>query len=204
MDIFNTKIDLTKITCHSGGATGADTVWDEIGEEFGVKTRAYSYRTKAHVSPNKVEISDQDYEDGVVQITKANKTLGRFGIHKYMSLLARNWAQVKYSKQVFAIGTIIKAGEKSVKGYKNNSKNDVVDGGTGYAVMMAINQENDVYVFDQIKDKWFRWSYNSLRFVELKEVPLITEQDFAGIGTRDIQPNGIKAIRDVYEKTFLK
>lgn len=204
MDIFNTKINLTKITCHSGGATGADTVWDEIGEEFGVKTRAYSYRTKAHVSPNKVEISDQDYEDGVVQITKANKTLGRFGIHKYMSLLARNWAQVKYSKQVFAIGTIIKAGEKSVKGYKNNSKNDVVDGGTGYAVMMAINQENDVYVFDQIKDKWFRWSYNSLRFVELKEVPLITEQDFAGIGTREIQPNGIKAIRDVYEKTFLK
>ena len=204
MDIFNTNIDLTKITCHSGGATGADTVWDEIGEEFGVKTKAYSYRTKTHVSPNKVEISDQDYEDGVVQITKANKTLGRFGIHKYMSLLARNWAQVKYSKQVFAIGTIIKAGEKSVKGYKNNSKNDVVDGGTGYAVMMAINQENDVYVFDQIKDKWFRWSYNSLRFVELKEVPLITEQDFAGIGTRDIQPNGIKAIRDVYEKTFLK
>lgn len=202
MDIFNTKIDLTKITCHSGGATGADTVWDEIGEEFGVKTKAYSYRTKSHVSPNKVEISDADYEEGVVQITKANKTLGRFGIHKYMSLLARNWAQVKYSKQVFAIGTIIKAGEKSVKGYKNNSKNDVVDGGTGYAVMMAINQENDVYVFDQIKDKWFRWSYNSLRFVELKEVPLITEQDFTGIGTREIQPNGIKAIRDVYEKTF--
>jgi hypothetical protein len=204
MDIFNTKIDLTKITCHSGGATGADTVWDEIGEEFGVKTKAYSYRTKSHVSPNKVEISDADYEEGVIQITKANKTLGRFGIHKYMSLLARNWAQVKYSKQVFAIGTIIKAGEKSVKGYKNNSKNDVVDGGTGYAVMMAINQENDVFVFDQIKDKWFRWSYNSLRFVELKEVPSITEQDFAGIGTREIQPNGVKAIRDVYEKTFLK
>lgn len=204
MDIFNTKIDLAKITCHSGGATGADTVWDEIGEEFGVKTKAYSYRTKSHVSPNKVEISDQDYEEGVVQITKANKTLGRFGIHKYMSLLARNWAQVKYSKQVFAIGAIIKAGEKSVKGYKNNSKSDVVDGGTGYAVMMAINQENDVYVFDQIKDRWFRWSYNSLRFVEIKEVPLITEQDFAGIGTREIQPNGIKAIRDVYEKTFLK
>ena len=204
MDIFNNKIDLTKITCHSGGAVGSDTAWEKIGEEFGVKTNAYSYRTKYHDSPNKVEISDADYEEGVVEITKANKTLGRFGIHKYMSLLARNWVQVKYSRQVFAIGTIIKAGQKSVKGYKNGSKNDVVDGGTGYAVQMAINQENDVYVFDQTKDKWFRWSYNSLRFVELKEVPLITEQDFAGIGTREIQPNGVKAIRDVYEKTFLK
>lgn len=204
MDIFNTKIDLTKITCHSGGAIGSDTAWEKIGEEFGVSTNAYSYRTKYHDSPNKVEISDADYEEGVVEITKANKTLGRFGIHKYMSLLARNWAQVKYSKQVFAIGTIIKAGQKSSKGYKNNSKNDVVDGGTGYAVQMSINQENDVYVFDQIKDKWFRWSYNSLRFVQLKEVPQITEQNFAGIGTREIQPNGVKAIRDVYEKTFLK
>jgi len=202
MDIFNTKIDLTKITCHSGGAIGADTAWEEIGAEFGVKTNAYSYRTKYHDSPNKVEISDSDYEEGVVEITKANKILGRFGIHKYMSLLARNWSQVKYSRQVFAIGTIIKTGQKSSKGYKNNSKNDVVDGGTGYAVQMAINQENDVYVFDQTKDKWFRWSYNSLRFVELKEVPLITEHDFAGIGTREIQPNGVKAIRNVYEKTF--
>jgi len=181
MDIFNDKIDLTKITCHSGGAAGSDTVWEEVGEEFGVKTNAYSYRTKYHASPNKVEISDQDYEEGVAEITKANKVLGRFGIHKYMSLLARNWAQVKYSKQIFAIGTIIKSGEKSAKGYKNASKLDVVDGGTGYAVQMAINQENDVYVFDQAKDRWFRWSYNSLRFVETKEVPSIAAQDFAGI-----------------------
>ena len=201
-DIFNKKIDLTKITCHSGGAIGSDSFWEKIGEEFGVKTRAYSYKTKSHVSPNKVEISDEDYQEGVVQITKANKTLGRFGIHKYMSLLARNWAQVKYSRQVFAIGFIIKAGEKSTKGYKNSSKFDVVDGGTGYAVQMAIEQENGVYVFDQGKDRWFRWSYNSLRFIELKEVPLITEQDFAGIGTRELLANGEVAIRSVYEKTF--
>lgn len=202
MDIFNDRIDLAKLTCHSGGAAGSDTAWEKIGEEFGVATKAYSYRTKYHESPNKVEISDKDYEEGVAEITKANKTLGRFGINKYMSLLARNWAQVKYSRQVFAIGSIVKAGEKSAKGYKNASKFDVVDGGTGYAVQMAINQESDIYVFDQGKDRWFRWSYNSLRFVEMKDVPAITEQDFAGIGTRDLAANGESAIRSVYEKTF--
>ena len=202
IDIFNDKLDLTNVTCHSGGALGSDTCWEVIGKEFGVKTNAYSYRTKYHDSPNKIEISDEDYKDGVVEITKANKILGRFGIHKYMSLLARNWAQVKYSKQVFAIGSIVKAGKNSTKGYKNKSKCDVVDGGTGYAVQMAINHEIGVYVFDQDKDKWFRWSYNSLRFIELKEVPLITEQDFAGIGTRELLANGEAAIRSVYEKTF--
>ena len=62
IDIFKPlKLDLTNITCHSGGAIGADTLWEEIGEEFGVKTRAYSYKTKSHTTPNKVEISDDDY-----------------------------------------------------------------------------------------------------------------------------------------------
>lgn len=202
MDIFNEKIDFEKIVCHSGGAVGADSVWDSIGKEFGVVTRAYSYKTKYHDSDSKVEISDKDYEEGTEAIKKANKTLGRFGIAKYMNLLARNWAQVKYSKQVFAIGTIVKAGTKSPKGYKNNSKYDVVDGGTGYAVQMGIDNERDVYVFDQAEKKWFRWSYTSLRFVATKGVPAITAQDFAGIGTRELLPIGEAAIRSVYEKTF--
>ena len=203
MDIFNNKIDLTKITCHSGGAIGSDTFWEEIGEEFGVSTKAYSYRTKYHESPNKVEISDSDYEEGIIQINKANKTLGRFGINKYMNLLARNWAQVKYSDQVFAIGTIVPAGKKNTKGYYSKSKCETVDGGTGYCVMMGINNNRDIFVFDQVLDKWFRWSYISDRFVEC-DIPIIKYIDFAGVGTREIKPNGIKAIRDVYEKTFRK
>jgi hypothetical protein len=119
-----------------------------------------------------------------------------------MNLLARNWAQVKYSKQIFAIGTIIKPGDKNTKGYYNKGKYEIVDGGTGYAVMMGINNSREVYVFDQIKDKWFRWSYTSMSFIELDQTPKITEQDFAGIGTREIKNNGILAIREVYKKTF--
>jgi hypothetical protein len=205
IDIFDKNpIDLTNIVCHSGGAEGSDTYWENIGEEFGVKTKAYSYKTPKHTSLNKVEISDEDYKEGIVEVNKANKFLNRYGIHKYMNLLARNWAQVKYSKQIFAVGTIIKPGDKNNRGYYNKGKYDIVDGGTGYAVRMGINNEREVYVFDQIKEKWFRWSYSSLRFIDIGKVPSITEQDFAGIGTREILPNGIEAIRDVYELTFNK
>ena len=202
MDIFNEKIDFEKIVCHSGGAVGADFFFETIGSKFGVKTRAYSYKTKYHDSPNKVEISDEDYEEGVIQITKANKTLGRFGIAKYMSLLARNWAQVKYSDEVFAIGTIVDPGKKGSKGFYNKSEFQVVDGGTGYACMCAINNIRSLYVFDQNKDKWFRWSYTSLKFIEVKEDLKINFENFAGIGTREIKPNGIKAIEDLYKRTF--
>jgi hypothetical protein len=204
IDIFNNKeIDKSKIVCHSGGAIGSDTEWENIGKEFGVKTMAYSYKTSYHLSENKVEISENDYKEGVEEVNKANKWLNRYGIQKYMNLLARNWAQVKYSDQVIAIGYIVRRGEKNPKGYYNKGKFDMVDGGTGYACQMAINNKREVFVFDQIRDKWFRWSYSSLSYVEC-ECPKINYQNFAGIGTREIKLNGIQAIKDVYNKTFIK
>lgn len=202
IDIFDKiPLNLTKIICHSGGAQGADTYFETIGESYGVKTKAYSYKTKYHSSENKVEISQEDFIEGMDEVNRANKVLGRFGIHKYINLLARNWAQVKYSKEVFAIGSIVEPGAKGNKGYYNKSKYQVVDGGTGYACQMAVNNDRDVYVFDQNKDKWFRWSYTALRFIEIVK-PSISYQDFAGIGTREIKPNGIKAIEELYKKTF--
>ncbi len=202
IDIFEDTIDLTNITCHSGGAEGSDTVWETVGQKFGVKTKAYSYKTSYHKSPNKLEISEEDYQEGVVEVNKANKHMDRFGIHKYMNLLARNWAQVKYSTQVFAIGTIVEPGQKSSRGFYSKSKIQTVDGGTGYAVMMAINNKKDVYVYEQIKQKWFRWSYSAMKFIQLEETPSIKTQNFAGIGTREINAFGNQAIESVYQKTF--
>lgn len=204
IDLFKKPLDLNNVICHSGGAQGSDTYWENIGGEFGVKTKAYSYKTKYHNSPNKVEISDEDYKEGVKEVNKANKWLNRYGIHKYMNMLARNWAQVKYSDEIFAIGRIVRVGDKNDKGYYNRGKYDMVDGGTGYAVQMAINHQIPVWVFDQKEDKWFRWSYSSFSFVPYVGIPEITFQNFAGIGTRQITPNGIQAIRSVYEKTFNK
>lgn len=202
IDLFENKLDLSNIVCHSGGADGADTIFSIIGKKYGVKTKAYSYKTKYHNSDDKVEISDFDYEEGVIEITKANKILKRFGINKFMNLLARNWAQVKYSDEIFAIGAIINPGEKGSKGYYNKSDFQVVDGGTGYACMCAINNNKPLYVFDQSQSKWFRWSYNSLKFLEIKEEIKIKSQNFAGIGTREIKNEGITAIEELYKRTF--
>jgi len=201
-DIFNQpKLDLNNITCHSGGADGADHLFEKMGEKVGVKTKAYSYKTKYHKSPNKVEISEEDFQEGIIQVNKANHYLNRYGVSKYINLLARNWCQVKYSNQIIAIGTILNPGDKSSKGYRCNSKYQSVDGGTGYCCAMCINEGKPLFVFDQIKNKWFRWSYSSMSFIEC-ECPKIMVQDFAGVGTREINQNGINAIKDVYKKTF--
>jgi hypothetical protein len=202
-DLFETnKLQLDSITCHSGGAQGSDTYWENIGESYGVKTKAYSYKTNYHTSKNKVEISDEDYKDGIDEINKANKILGRYGISKYMNLLARNWSQVKYSSQIFAVGYIVEPGGKTPKGYYSKSKFQSVDGGTGYAVQMGVNNKKDIYVFDQVSKNWYRWSYSTMTFIRLEKTPVINSQNFAGIGTREITQDGIQAIKDVYSLTF--
>jgi hypothetical protein len=68
--------------------------------------------------------------------------------------------------------------------------------------MMGINHNKEIFVFDQIKLKWFKWSHISMSFIELKEVPKIESLNFAGIGTRQITISGENAIKDVFKKTF--
>ena len=118
-----------------------------------------------------------------------------------MNLLARNWAQVKYSEEIFAIGTIVKKGQKSKKGYTVSCTS--VDGGTGYAVQMAILNEKTVYVFDQETEEWFKWSYIIDKYIKIK-APTIQSKNFAGIGTRDINEAGKKAIEEIFANSFEK
>lgn len=167
---------------HSGGAVGSDTVWGEIGTEFGVKSNHYWHGRK---TPNgNVEITQAQYEDGVRHVHKANETLKRRP-ERYMSLLARNWQQVANADAVYAIGTVADDGK-------------TVEGGTGWAVQMAIDTARPVHLFDQADNQWKR--FDGKTWVA-EDTPTLTK-NFAGIGTREITEAGKRAIRDVYEKTF--
>lgn len=65
---------------------------------------------------------------------------------------------------------------------------------------MAIDVNKPVYVFDQERNKWY--TNVDKDWIEIG-TPTLTP-NFAGIGTRNINQNGIEAIRDVYENTFRK
>ena len=143
--------ELSNFINHSGGALGSDTYWGEIGEKYGVKSNHYYYSEK---TPNgNIEISQEDFEEGRYESAKAAKY--NFG-YTYKTMrdhrLIRNWAQVKYSDAVFAIGHIVNPGEKLFPNQINDTRialNIAVTGGTGYAVAMAILHNKPVYVFDQ-------------------------------------------------------
>jgi hypothetical protein len=175
----------SEYTNHSGGALGSDSLWDEIGREYGVVNHMHYYYGQKTPKGN-IELTKEQLEEGWQHVLKANKTLNRRP-EQYKNLLSRNWYQVKNADAVFAIGTF------------TNDMKLTASGGTGWAVQMAIDSRKTVYLFDQDSNKWYL-SEEGSTFYETS-TPILTF-NFAGIGTREINEAGKQAIRDVYEKTF--
>lgn len=171
---------------HSGGAIGADSTFDSIGKSKGFNVHRHYYHGKKTPMGN-LEITDRELREGWLHVLQANKTLKRKP-HAYQDLLSRNWFQVKNADAIFAIGEL-----------KTTSE---VNGGTGWAVQMAIDSHKTVYVFDQtiVYYCWFVYDYETKKF-ECCEAPVLTE-NYAGIGTRSINEKGIKAITKLYDDTL--
>lgn len=191
-----------EITNHSGGAKGADSTFDAVGKSYGqVKHNHYYHGDKTPMG--NVHISEQDFEEGRYESAKAAKR--NFG-YKYATMkddrLIRNWAQVKHSDSVIAIGNIVQPGERlfpDIAGDTRVALEPSVTGGTGYAVAMAKNHGKPIFVFNQKDVRWYAWSHSDNEFFE-SDVPVLTK-NFAGIGSRNITAAGVQAIKDVYENT---
>lgn len=191
---------MNEITNHSGGAIGADSMFDTIGREFGVLNHNHYWANQKTPKGN-VELTKEQLEEGIEHAKLAAQQLGRPFVDKYANLLGRNWFQVKNSTQVIAIAPIVYPNEKNSQGYVVKAKRATVDGGTGYAVEMAIANGKEVNVFDTKTNQWYKW--NGSTFVK-SEIPIL-HKDFAGIGSRQesgkMTEQSIQAIRNVYEKT---
>lgn len=197
---------LSEYTMTSGGADGSDIIWDSVVKEYGVTRRHfYTGERSSYNSPHGNEkISDQDFNEGRFKAAEAARR--NWGYDKSAmkdSRLIRNWSQVKHADAVFAIGTIAKPGERAfpnIPGDTRTAVAEMVTGGTGYAVGMAILENKPVYVFDQKQEKWFTYKKETDTFVET-DTPILTPK-FAGIGTRYINEAGKQAMKDVVAKTI--
>lgn len=185
---------ITEFTNYSGAAIGGDTAWANAGKKYNIGKQV-DYTTATYDKLNEVQL--EEVENAYQQ---AVRDLGRGILAKNTipgKLVRRDYLQAKSGDAVFAISAIIDPKQKDKKGYVNRTNHQIVEGGTGYAVQMAINLGKPVYVFDQNKNSWFVW--NGSEF-ESTETPILTKK-FTGIGTREINSNGLRAIDDVFKKT---
>lgn len=211
---------------HSGGAAGADTKWDEIGQEFGpVKFNHYytGERSAKNAPKGNKDITGLPIaNEGASKVAQAARAMwgnnvdGKIVPYSRPTMsdqrLIRNWAQVFYSDAVFAIAPIGKTGDywsedmSKPVGERRVLAKDAVQGGTGYAVEMAIQAGKPVYVYNDPNAKaqsdlpkgWYTW--DGSQFVAV-ETPMLT-RNFAAIGSRGMSAEAEQAIRDVYKNTF--
>jgi hypothetical protein len=181
--------DLTpsEYTDHAGGAPGSDSEWEFIGREYGVVNYNHYYYGEKTPRGN-VELTKEQSDEGWKHVLEANKTLKRQP-EKYRNLLSRNWFQVKNAEAIYAVGQL-------------TLDTGIVEGGTGWAVQMALDNGKIVHIYDRTTNHWYVMDEDS---ISEEDTPTLTK-NFAGIGTRgergNIGDEARKAIRDVYNKTF--
>ena len=177
-------------TLSSGGAQGSDLHWQNMGAKYGVRVKAFSFEGHGKRNNARIVLADWQLKQADEHLHKANKTLKRhFPTSKSFvdNLLRRNWYQVKDANGVFAVGKLCASGK-------------IVEGGTGWAVQMAIDARKPVYVFDFGVGSWKRYDYDKQKFLSCK-VPRLT-LNFTGIGTRILPEEGKTAIERVFKETF--
>jgi len=173
---------------HTGGAKGADTIFQRAAEEAGHKVRAYSFAGHARGNKSRIELSSKHLEVADEHLHRANQTLRRKfpTSNSYVNnLLRRNLYQVKDSDQIIAVAPISKG---------------QVEGGTAWATQMGIDMGKPVFVFDLNKNQWMTWGGQS--FIRSSKPTL--SANYAGVGSRNITSPGAKAIKDLFGKSDIK
>jgi hypothetical protein len=195
----------------SGGAVGSDTAWGDIGAEYGMHVidfvgEVHEWEVIRRQRPNIHTLTDEELDEADEHVEKANETLKRTYpvVNKNTGEanvwvndhLRRNWFQVKDAKAVYAIA----------KGFQGTTN---VQGGTGWAVQMAIDNNKPVFVHVESQNSWFSWDYAESKWVRMDSPPTLVN-NAALVGTRGTGPEGYQdisekqknAIRTVFENTI--
>lgn len=180
---------------YSGGAYGSDNQWEVIGRSVIKYPNTFKFTHYYHGKKTPFgtqHITEEDYHEGIIAMHKANLVLRR-NVNPYISLLVRNYVPVKNADAIFGV-------VQAIPRYGPGVKHVNIDGGTGWGIQMAQDMGKPVYLFDQSVNQWKEyeegWGWC------MCTCPILTER-FAGIGTRAIKENGIKAIEAIYHKTQL-
>jgi hypothetical protein len=172
---------------YSGGLRGAEETFGACAEKFGVNEINFSF--EGHVpsrDKNITVLSDAELKKGDVSMEIVSAKMGRRYTQsdKIRKVFQVIFHMVNKGYQVFAIGWI--------------QDDQTVKGGTGWGIELAKFFNRPVSVFDQGTNKWFSWDGKAW----VEEEPAITHKTFCGTGTRNLSPEGRKAIEELFSRSF--
>ncbi|AKT38078.1 AAA family ATPase [Chondromyces crocatus] len=181
--------DPRKFRLISGGAKGAEAEFGACAERWELHETNYSFEGHKLLERERgvVTLSEDELRKGDFSLMYVSRRLGRVlsEIPLVRNVLQTIWHQLNAASQVFVVGIIQEDG--------------TVRGGTGWGAELARLWKKPLYVYDQQRRGWFRWSGKAW---EMDLAPTISHESFAGIGTQDLSDEGREAIRDLFLRSF--
>lgn len=176
----------------SGGAPGAEAEFGACAERHGVEEVNFTFeghRIDRHRGVRM--LNHEELANGDVSLEYVSRLMNRRysegpTIRKVLQTL---WYQVNSGQEIFVVGTIL--------------PDTTVRGGTGWGAEFAKLCNKPLCVFDQEKERWFRWRGSEWQPLPSAEGPVIAHAHFTGTGTRNLQENGKRAIADLFARSFV-
>ena len=172
---------------YSGGLRGAEAAFGEAAERHGVEEVNFTFEGHRIERGRGVRtLSAAELQHGDVSFEYVSKLMNRHypETDTFKKVLQTIWHQVNNAQEVYVAGKIL--------------PDATVMGGTGWGAEFAKLCNKPLFVFDQERDAWYRWSGGRWE----TRVPTITHPQFCGTGTRNLENNGRKAIADLFERSF--
>jgi hypothetical protein len=175
----------------SGGANGAEAEFGANAERFGIEEVNFTFEGHARARQRGLRyLNRQELLNGDVSLEYVSRLMNRRFTENptFRKILQSIWYQINNGQEIYVIGEIL--ADKTVRG------------GTGWGAEFAKLCNKPLFVFDQKRVQWFRWS--KLDWVECGQVnePVITHVHFTGTGTRSLDENGRKAIAALFARSF--
>jgi hypothetical protein len=174
-----------------GGANGAEYEFGVQAERFGIEETHFTFAGNDIARSRGVRIlTPEELRNGDVSLSYVSRLMNRTysDAPRIRKVLQTIWYQVNAGQEIYVIGKILEDG--------------TVRGGTGWGAEFAKLCNKPIFVFDQDADRWFRWTED--RWEEVKEAgePRVRNARFTGTGTRYLEENGRRAIRELFERSF--
>ena len=185
--------------CLSGGAAGADLEWGQSATLASHALIHWTFPTHRGPAPPStcIPLSDTQLSTALPAITLAAKALRKSPPRNphIRRLTLRNYFQVRWATSCYAV-TVIQDEEDQARGAKV--------GGTAWATAMfaqmnAEGGQRRMWVFCQRRGVWLRWGgdWAGRKWEVVEGRPPRPEGVWAGIGSRVLEENGRRAIREL-------
>jgi hypothetical protein len=175
----------------SGAAAGAEAAFGTCAERHGIEEVNFTFDGHTEVRRRGMRVlNHEELQAGDVSLEYVSRLMNRryaegVTIRKVLQTL---WYQVNSGQEIYVIGTIL--------------ADNTVRGGTGWGAEFAKLCNKPLHVFDQDKDRWFKWSGTAWHALDTAAAPVIAHSHFTGTGTRNLQPNGRQAIEQLFDRSF--